>query len=68
MDILKIETDTICSDAALLFRRRQKLQRDLAEVESLLAGKRNEYRDKMRVYGMGLNHFEQACKARGFLL
>ena len=67
MDILKIETDTICSDAALLFRR-QKLQRDLAEVESLLASKRNEYRDKMRVFGMGLNHFEQACKARGFLL
>jgi hypothetical protein len=64
MDILKIETDTICSDAALLFRRRQKLQRDLAEVEAMLADKRNEYRDKMRVFGMGLNHFEQGRRSK----
>jgi hypothetical protein len=67
MDILKIETDTICMDAALLFRRRRKLQRDLAEIDSLLLGKRNEYRDKMRVFGMGLTHFEQACRSRGLL-
>jgi hypothetical protein len=67
MDILKIETDTICMDAALLFRRRQKLQRDLAEIDSLLLRKRNEYRDKSRIYGMGMSHFEQACRSRGML-
>lgn len=67
MDILKIETDTICADAAFLFRRRQKLQRDLAEIESLILDKRNEYRDKAKVYGIGLSQFETACRLRGML-
>lgn len=68
MDILKLETDTICSDAAIMFRRRAKLLRDVREIETLLDEKRKEYRDKMRLYGMCRNKFEQACKARGFLL
>ena len=68
MDILKLETDTICADAALMFRRRQKLQREMREVEALLDQKRKEYMLKMSVYGMCRNKFEQACKARGMLL
>lgn len=68
MDILKLETDTICADAAIMFRRRDKLRREIREVEALLDQKRKEYRDKMRVYGLCRNKFEQACKARGMLL
>lgn len=68
MDILKLETDTICADAAIMFRRRQKLEREMREVDALLDQKRKEYRDKVRVYGLCRNKFEQACKARGFLL
>lgn len=68
MDILKLETDTICADAAIMFRRRQKLQREMREVEALLDQKRKEYMIKMRTYGIGPNKFEQACRSRGMLL
>lgn len=68
MDVLKLETDTICADAAIMFRRRAKLLREVKEIETLIDGKRNEYRDKMRIFGMCRNKFEQACRSRGMLL
>lgn len=68
MDILKLETDTICSDAAIMFRRYEKLRREMREVENLIDQKRKEYMFKMSIYGMCRNKFEQACKARGFML
>ena len=68
MDIMKLETDTICADAAIMFRRREKLQREMREVDTLLDQKRKEYMLKMSIYGMCRNKFEQACRSRGVLL
>lgn len=68
MDILKLETDTICADAAIMFRRRAKLLREMREIETLLDQKRKEYMARMRVYGIDPGKFEQACRSRGMLL
>lgn len=67
MDAHKIETDALCMDAALLFRRREALKKQLAEVDGEIVNARNQYRDKIRVFGFTVLHFEQACKARGLL-
>lgn len=67
MDAHKIETDALCMDAALLFRRREALKKQLAEVDGEIVNARNQYRDKIRVFGFTVHHFEQACRARGLL-
>jgi sugar-specific transcriptional regulator TrmB len=67
MNDTKLQTDALCADAALIFKRRDKLLRELREVERTLDGKRRDYMAAMRVYGICRNKFEQACISRGFL-
>lgn len=67
MDRLKMDTDSICMDTAALFRARDKLARDIAELDKRIVSKRNAYRDAMRVKGFSVDHMRQACRMRGLL-
>lgn len=67
MDRLKMDTDSICMDTAALFRARDKLARDIAELDKRIVAKRNDYRKVSRVYGFSVDHMRQACRMRGLL-
>ena len=68
MDQIQMETDNLCQNAAALFRARDKLARQMADVDRKLAQTRNEYRDAMRLKGFSVDHLRRACVARGLLL
>ena len=67
MDKIKLKTDALCMDGALLFRKREALRREIAETEQRLANLRTRYRDAAGLYGLSVGHFEQACRSRGLL-
>ena len=67
MDKLKLKTDALCMDGALLFRKREALRQEMAELDRRLSALRIRYRDATGRYGTSVGHFEQACKSRGLL-
>ena len=67
MDKLKLKTDALCMDGALLFRKREALRRDLIDLDQRIANLRTRYRDAAGLYGLSVGHFEQACRSRGLL-
>lgn len=67
MDKLKLKTDALCMDGALLFRKREALRRDLIDLDQRIANLRTRYRDAAGLYGLSIGHFEQACRSRGLL-
>ena len=67
MDRLKLKTDALCMDGALLFRKREALRREMAAIDQRLSDLRTRYRDTAGLYGLSVGHFEQACKSRGLL-
>ena len=67
MDKLRYETDALCMDGALLFRKREALQREMVELDRRLSELRTRYRDRAGLYGLSVGHFEQACRSRGLL-
>ena len=68
MDHLQMETDGLCQNAAALFRARDRLARQMAEIDRELVRTRNEYRDAMRLKGISVDHLRKSCIARGLLL
>lgn len=68
MDKLKMDTDALCLTGSALFRRRDKMARDLAEIDRNIGRLRNAYRDRIRCVGLSDEHFRQACRARGLLV
>lgn len=68
MDTLQLETDNLCQNAAALFRARDRLARQMADVDRELTRTRNDYRDAMRLKGFSVDHLRRACIARGLLL
>lgn len=68
MDQLQMETDGLCQNAAALFRARDKLARQMVDVDRKLVQTCNEYRDAMRLEGFSVDHLRRACVARGLLL
>jgi len=67
MDRLRYETDALCMDGALLFRKREALRQEMAAIDQRLSDLRTRYRDTAGLYGLSVGHFEQACKSRGLL-
>jgi len=67
MDKLKLKTDAVCMDGALLFRKREALRREIAAIDQRLSALRTQYRDAAGLYGLSVGHFEQACRSRGLL-
>ena len=67
MDKLRYETDALCMDGALLFRKREALRREMAAIDQRLSDLRTRYRDMAGLYGLSVGHFEQACRSRGLL-
>ena len=67
MDKLRYETDALCMDGALLFRKREALRQEMAAIDQRLSDLRMRYRDTAGLYGLSVGHFEQACKSRGLL-
>ena len=67
MDKLRYETDALCMDGALLFRKREALRREMAAIDQRLSDLRMRYRNAAGLYGLSVGHFEQACRSRGLL-
>lgn len=64
---IQYETDKICADAALLFRKLDQLDKERAALMSKLRKETVRYRDTARAYGFGVDHLRRACKIRGVL-
>lgn len=63
----KYESDKICADAAILFRKLDSLDRERLEVAHKLRQSMMQYRDVMKIYGFGMDNFRKAIEARGML-
>jgi hypothetical protein len=67
MDKLRYETDALCMDGAVLFRKREALRREMAAIDQRLSDLRMRYSNAAGLYGLSVGHFEQARKSRGLL-
>ena len=63
----KYESDKICADAAIMFRKLDSLDRERLEVAHKLRQHMMQYRDVMKIYGFGMDNFRKAIEARGML-
>ena len=64
---IKYESDKICADAAILFRKLDSLDRERLEMAHRLRQSMMQYRDVMKIYGFGMANFRKAIEARGML-